>query len=135
MIRWYGRKDLGTGILHNRTDGGDGTAGYKQTESHKEKIRKANVGKTLTEKTKEKISQTLTGKKHTSEQKKAKSARQKGKPKSPAWIAKMIGRKNPKISIALAGVPKPKITCPHCGITGGIGSIKRWHFDNCRNKQ
>jgi hypothetical protein len=23
------------------------------------------------------------------------------------------------------------VTCPHCGKQGGLGIMKRWHFDNC----
>ena len=80
MIAILGRKDNGTGILRNLTDGGEGTSGrvwseeqherhsnnmkgnkiglgYRHTEESKSKISKANTGKVRTEEQLEKLKQ------------------------------------------------------------------------------
>jgi hypothetical protein len=38
------------------------------------------------------------------------------------------------LSDALKGIPKPKLTCPHCDKEGGGPIMKRYHFDNCKFK-
>ena len=45
MIAWYGRKDVGTGILHNRTDGGEGASGAKRSDERRKQISLQTSGK------------------------------------------------------------------------------------------
>lgn len=45
LIALYGRKDLGTGILHNRTDGGEGAAGRRDSETTRLRKSFSNRGK------------------------------------------------------------------------------------------
>ena len=69
MIAMFGRKDLGTGILHNKTDGGEGSSGWIMPEKVKKKISQKckgkkphNKGIPLTEEIKIKISKAKKGK-------------------------------------------------------------------------
>lgn len=48
LIKWYGRKDNNTGILRNKSDGGDGATGAKRTDSHKRKIKDLLTGREQT---------------------------------------------------------------------------------------
>lgn len=56
LIWWLGRKDIGTGILLNKTYGGDGSSGTIRTQETREKLRKANLGKKLSPEHREKLS-------------------------------------------------------------------------------
>jgi hypothetical protein len=89
MIAVFGRKDLETGILHNKTNGGEGPSGYKFSEESKARMSAAkkgkpthNKGKTLSDETKKKIGIARKGRTHSEESKRKMSEANKGKTKS-----------------------------------------------------
>ena len=79
MIAVFGRKDLGTGILHNLTDGGDGASGAIKSEKTRKKLSEANIGKTLSEEHKRKMSEVQKGKIRSEEHKRKMSDVRKGR--------------------------------------------------------
>lgn len=106
-IRWYGRIDNSTGILRNLSDGGQGPSGRITSNSHKEKIRLANLGLKRSEKTKQKLRRPKT------EQEKA-------------------NLRKPKSNTDNMRKPKEKFVCPHCNKSvGGASNFARWHGVQC----
>jgi len=77
--------------------------GKPKSIEHRKKLSDSNIGKTLSIERRLKMSNTLRGMKKSEETK----------------------RRMTK--------PKPIVTCPHCGVTGGKNTMVQWHFDNCKS--
>jgi len=82
MISVLGRKDLGTGILRNLTDGGDGISGVVCTDETRRKLSEAHKGKKkppMSEEQKRRLSEFNKGKKLSEETKRKMSESRKGR--------------------------------------------------------
>ena len=110
-ISLYGRKDIGTGILRNKTNGGDGQSGRIVTEETRQKMSRPAWNKGL-----------------------------KGVQVGPN-LGKSSTLKDSTITeehrfaiiVGSTGHKKATVCCPHCGLVGGRGNMMRYHFDNCKS--
>ena len=114
MIDVFGRKNLGTGILHNRTNGGEGTSGWVPSEETRKRISEAN--KNPSEETRRKKSDANKGKTLSEEHKRKMSEVQKGKIRSEEHKRKMSDvRKGRKWWNDGCGNCKMMLECPGDG--------------------
>lgn len=121
--------------LTNKTDGGEGSSGYKMTEAEKAVLSKRMKGNKLSLSTKQKIAEKLQGNtnsagrifSHSAESKVKMSSSQKERfklnPVSDVTKKKMSEERYTRVYL--------EVECPHCGKVGKSTGMRSWHFDYC----
>ena len=109
-------------------DGGD------LTEEIKEKIRQGNLKRAPTSiETRSKLSAAAKRRKGFTPEGRQKVVESN---KNRVWTEEMKQKLRDhnlgKTNTTQKGIPQARLTCPHCGKTGGISAMKHWHFGKCK---
>ena len=90
----------------------------------------AQRGRKHSAETREKMSLAQRGKKRSLDARARMSEAQRGKTLSQETKAKLSA----SITGRFVGYEHSRVTCPHCGSSGGATSMGRWHFERCQFK-
>jgi hypothetical protein len=130
------REKISKGRIKYLKENGNPHLGMKRSDETKRRIgekskgRKACLGRPRPEETKRKIGNANRGKTRSLEVRQKMSETRKGK----SWGSHSEEARQ-RMSETRKGKPQRVLQCPHCGKTGGVSNIKRYHMENCNERR